>query len=159
MSQPGLGLSLSPQPSLDILGCVWPCFPTQAWSWSHPQADNTVQVWPIPIPREVPDAHDWGCPWLPLRLPCSPAGVVGQAWLVRPYLATSGELLKLPAASPRKLMAPAVQWCVEKILIIPILMRKTRSRVWDDWPRAVLSKTKLVCLPSGVLDVKHVYHT
>lgn len=45
---------------------------------THPQADIPACPWLVPIPKEVPDAQDWGCPCFP-QLPCSLAGVVGWA--------------------------------------------------------------------------------
>lgn len=62
-------------------------------------------------------------PSCPSACPAPRLGWVEQGWLVRPCLAIPGEALKLPVPSPRKLLGPAVLWCVEKILIITVLMR------------------------------------
>ena len=52
-------------------------------SWTHPRAHFPAQPWPVPVPREVPDAQAWGClsaPQAALLL----AGAVGWALAARP---------------------------------------------------------------------------
>lgn len=55
-----------------------PGYPHRSWSWPHLRAYIPTRPQPIPIPREVPDAPAWDCPWYPLAVMLL-AGVVGQA--------------------------------------------------------------------------------
>jgi len=50
---------------------------------THPQAD--APTWPWPVPREVPDAHSWGCP-ATSQLPCCWLEQWDGPWLVRPVM-------------------------------------------------------------------------
>lgn len=68
----------------------------------HPQADVPAQL--HPIPREVPIAQGWVCPWLPLGLPCSLDAMVG--WV----LSAPGEFPPLPTSGPWGATGPAVPW-------------------------------------------------
>lgn len=50
------------------------------WSWAPPQpcpllpSHGPHWPWPTPVPRDVPNDLDWGCPWLPWLpgWPCHP---------------------------------------------------------------------------------------
>lgn len=57
--------------------CLTLAPPTRPDPDPYLQADRPAQPWPVPIPGKVADAQGWGCPQLPLCLPCSPAGVGG----------------------------------------------------------------------------------
>ena len=96
---------VSPCPSDATAGLVssspQPC-PARPWappSWAHLQALVPAQPRPVLVPREVPDAHGWGCPWSPQ--PTLPPW--DGPWLLGPALPPQGAAMarrEPPAHAP-----------------------------------------------------------
>lgn len=96
-SQPGL--SPFSQPCLAILGlCQTLGAPTRSDPDPNPWANGPAWPLTIPVPREVPDAWGWSCPWCSLAaLP----GMMGGCWLPGSALMEPRESLVLwPQGNP-----------------------------------------------------------
>jgi len=101
---PCLGPKTPHQPPRAISPC--PSDTTAGLVSSSPQPCLAMgPAWSRPVPREVPDARGWGCPWLP----CSLEG----ALLARPCLATPW--LPLGPVAPQRGERPP-SWLADRAL-------------------------------------------
>lgn len=103
----------------------------------HLQADLPAQPWPVPIPGKVADAQGWGCPQLPLCLPCSPArvggtGLAGEALPRHPWGTPEA-----PSSQPQEAAGPCCAVVCGEDINYHSSHENNRSRVQNDWPRAV----------------------